>query len=167
MSTVPVVQDIGDLGSEGAAFKRGKRKKAFVALLGLAAMVGGAAYAIPRLDQPPTAAIEVPKAHAAAPVMPAKTFEPTPVAAPAPPPEPTPAAAPAPSTEEKSDSESPKRLSEDMKQALLANDQTKKSAKGSKKRAAKSARGVTREASGPSTGFKAGGNANDPLNAKL
>jgi hypothetical protein len=53
-----------------------------------------------------------------------------------------------------------------MKQALLANDKTKKQAKSSKK-AAKSVRATSRRASGPSTGFKAGGNANDPLNGKL
>jgi hypothetical protein len=56
-----------------------------------------------------------------------------------------------------------------MKQALLANDKTKKQAKSSKKSAksAKVARSSGRRASGPSTGFKSGGNANDPLNGKL
>jgi hypothetical protein len=59
-------------------------------------------------------------------------------------------------------------LSEDVKQALLTKDLTKKSAKSSKKKAAKSGRvSASRRESAPSTGFKAGGNANDPLNANL
>jgi hypothetical protein len=168
MSTVPVVHDISDLGLEGATFKSGKRKKAIVAVLGIAAVVGGAGFAITRLDQPPTAHIEVPKAQAAQAPAPAYT-PPAPVATPAPTPEaaPTPAPTEEPKKEEASASG---RLSDDVKAALLSQDK-EKSSKKSKAKSSKAARrssgSVARRSSGPSTGFKSGGNANDPLNGKL
>jgi hypothetical protein len=176
MSTAPVVQDIGDFDLDGASFKSGKKKKVLFGVLAAAAVIGGAGFAITRLDQLPTASIEQPAAQAAA--LPASTYKPaTPVATTPPTPEPAPAPAPAAaatdtaaSDEKKSDSASSNRLSEEMKQALLEKDKTRKSKKGSKASAksSKSSRGgAARRASGPSTGFKAGGDSADPLNGKL
>ena len=169
MSTVPVVQDLGDLDLDVGSYKRGKRTKLIGAVLGVAAVLGGGAFALTRLDQPPTAAIEEPKVQAAAhPPAPAYT-PPAPTPAPAPEPTPAPAAA-NPEPEKKDDSASSGRLSEDVKAALLANDKTKKSAKSAKATKASKAsrsRPATRRGGGSSTGFKSGGNANDPLNGNL
>jgi hypothetical protein len=166
MSTVPVVHDIGDLDVDAAPFKRGKAKKALVAVLGLAAVVGGAAFALKRLDQLPTAAAELPKAQAAQVAAPAYTPPPPAVTPPAvtPPPAPTPEPAATPPSDEKAESASSARLSSDVKEALLKNDKSKKQ---SKKAAKAGRRSSVARSSGPSTGFKSGGNANDPLNAKL
>jgi hypothetical protein len=170
MSTAPVVQDLSDIDLDAGSYKRGKRTKLVGAVLGVAAILGGGFFALTRLDQPPTASIEEPKVQAAQPPAPAYT-PPPPAPAPAPEPTPAPAAAAAnPEPEKKDDSASSGRLSEDVKAALLANDKTKKSAKASKassKAARPRAAAGRRSSGGPSTGFKSGGNANDPLNGKL
>jgi len=116
---------------------------------------------------PDKAALEAAASHSQASLtlsnIQAKPIETTaPAAAPAPAPEPTPAPA----------AEAPKSngLTEDMKQALLAQDKAKESKKAKKAKGRAAAAGSAPRKGGKvasSGGFKSGGSAYDPLNGKL
>ncbi len=157
-SMIPVVNDV-DLDFDGRAFKSGRRT-ALIAAFAALPVLGGGIYGLTRLDVP--AATPVAAAAAApAPVQTASRWsgsadlEATPTPAPAP-------AAPPP---ESKDSGSTGRLSDDMKKALLASDQTRTPKQ--KARSAAPARRAAASKKGESSVFKAGGSTNDPLNSKL
>jgi hypothetical protein len=168
-STIPVVSDLdsGDLDVSAQSFKSGKKK---LAVFGLAAAValGGIGYAVKQLDAPPAhAAVAVPAAPATGKLTP--WVPPAPTTAPAAAPEAAAAPAPAATTEASGSN----KLSDDMKKALLAQDDdrsAKKGAKASKKKGATArASGAVAKSGSKKTGgaFRAGGNDNDPLNGKL
>jgi len=168
-STIPVVSDLdsADLDLSAQSFKSGKKK---LAVFGLAAAfaLGGIGYAVKQLDAPPAhAAVAVPAAPATGKLTP--WVPPAPTTAPVAAPE---AAAPAaaPATTEASGSSN--KLSEDMKKALLAQDDdrsAKKGAKASKKKGAtaRSSGAVAKSSKKSGGALRSGGNDNDPLNGKL
>lgn len=168
-STIPVVSDLdsADLDVSAQSFKSGKKK---LAVFGLAAAfaLGGIGYAVKQLDAPPAhAAVAVPAAPATGKLTP--WVPPAPTTAPVAAPE---AAAPAaaPATTEASGSSN--KLSEDMKKALLAQDDdrsAKKGAKASKKKGAtaRSSGAVAKSSKKSGGALRSGGNDNDPLNGKL
>ena len=159
-STMPVVQDLS-IGDDD--FKPRKSKAPYVMAAAVVLLVGGALGATRLGGGEVARPIPVP---AAAPVP----VETTAVAAPTP----APAAAPtpAPSAEEKTaaadkpSDASDTRLSDDVKSKLKDADKTR----ADKKKIAKTAtrgRAAARTKSGSSGVFRAGGNANDPLNSSL
>jgi len=161
-STIPVVADL-DFGVDTRSFKSG-RKSAFMAAMVAIPLLGGGGYALTRLDQPPEA---LPKLAAAAP--PPATTAVRNWSSP-PPSEPTPAApsTPTPSSASDSKSGSDTRLSDDMKKALLSNDNARATLKASKKTGKSASVAVSRGASkkGGKGPFSAG-SKDDPLNPNL
>jgi hypothetical protein len=161
-SMMPVVQDLS-VGLDDD-FKPRKSKAPFVATAAVLLLVGGA-LGIAKFGGGGEIARPIP-VPAAAPAL----VETTAVAATTPP---APAAAPTPtpSAEEKTASAdkpaeaSDTRLSDDVKSKLKDADKTRVD----KKKAGKASRGhaVARTKSSSSGVFRAGGNANDPLNSSL
>jgi outer membrane biosynthesis protein TonB len=140
---------------------------------GAAFALGGGAHAVASAF-PSTSALEAAgnktQASLSVDAIQTKPSEPAPAAAApvAPAPEPAAAAAPAPDAPDAPPASAP-GLSEDMKQALLAQDKVKATKHAAKVKAhVASGGGVARHAKAPSSGvFKSGGSAYDPLNGKL
>ena len=169
VSTMPMVQDLG-LAFD-ADFKPRKSKAGYVAaavvvlfvggLIGVGRLTGGGEVTRPI---PVPAAAPVALNTATSNSMTTTTSSPTPAAAPAPT---TTATSDSATSDKPSDSASNTRLTDDVKAQLKDSDKSR----SDKKKAAKSAHGHTAaraKGSSSSSGvFRNGGNANDPLNAKL
>lgn len=158
LSTAPFVQDL-DFGSDDMAFRKGRSKAPIFVALGVLA-VGGGAFAITQSGSAP-APIPAPVVAAPSPVA-APTIA-TPAAAPV-----TPEKAATPSADDAdSAAKSDGRLTDAMKEALLARDKERSATKKASGGRARAARSSKRESSGSDGVFRAGGSADDPLNSKL
>ena len=159
-STMPVVQDLS-IGDDD--FKPRKSKAPYMMAAAVVVLVGGALGAA-RFGGGGEIARPIP-VPAAAPV-PVETVA---AARPTTPPAPAAAPTPAPSAEEKTasaDKPSDTRLSDDVKSKLKDADKTRADKKKSAKTATRT-RSAGHSKSGGSGVFRAGGNANDPLNSSL
>lgn len=168
VSTTPVVQDL-NFGLD-AEFKPRKSKAGIVGGVVVVAFIGGL-FGVSRLTGGGEVARPIPVPAAAPVALNTATSNPvtTPEPAAAPTPAPTtttPSTSDSTSSDKPSESASNSRLSDDTKSKLKDADKTR----ADKKKAAKAARGhavASKKASGSSGVFRNGGNANDPLNAKL
>jgi hypothetical protein len=170
VSTMPVVQDLNL--SLDAEFKPRKSKAGYIAAAVVVLFVGGL-FGVGRLTGGGEVSRPIP-VPAAAPVAlntatssPVTTPTPEPAAAPAPSTTTTPSTTDAPSGDKPSETASNSRLADDVKSKLKDADKTR----ADKKKLAKAAHGHAGAAhakgSSSSGVFRNGGNANDPLNAKL
>jgi len=190
LSFAPVTSNLNysaDLDLDELALRPKRRMgRVFGAVAAIALIGGGAAFAanggLHSFALPSMSALESAGSKSQASLtlsnVEAKPSTPTPVAAPAPAPSPEPVAAPSPAPSS-APSDSPSKptatagFSDDMKQALLAADNDRKTKHASKIKgrapsaAAHRSSGGGARPSGSSTGFKSGGSAYDPLNGKL
>ena len=159
-STMPVVQDLS-IGDDD--FKPRKSKAPYIMMAAVVLLVGGALGATRFSGGEVARPVPVPAA-APAPV------ETVAAAAPTTPPAPAAAPTPAPSAEEKTasaDKPSDTRLSDDVKSKLKDADKSRADKKKAAKSTARSRSAGRTKSSGGSGVFRAGGNANDPLNSSL
>jgi hypothetical protein len=167
VSTMPVVQDLSlALDTE---FKPRKSKAPIIAAAAVVLLVGGAFGAV-KFGGGGEVARPIP-VPAAAPVAVTHPFvdstpTPTPAAAPAPTTTTSPSATDS-SSDKASDTASSSRLSDDTKSKLKDADKSRADKKKAAKTAHAHAASSRSKGSSSSGVFRNGGNANDPLNAKL